>query len=721
MMAVRNSIGWLLCTLLLIAAQGEASDVLRMNAHYIAGPRDGQDRGEWINAMREYRASIRKDEATAPPLDLALYDDSANAWMQDAWTCHFTFLYDHSFYNPEAGAWRFEQFLDDGEREFGGYDIVLLWQAYPRLGFDDRNQFDFYRDLPGGLEGIASIVDRAHARGVKMFTNYNPWDIGTRRDERSDEELLIELLTATGMDGVFLDTLDVVPGDLRRRLDAVRPGIALCPEIHPPIAQLGQCTASWAQWLDDAHPPGLLHLKWIEPRHMQYQIHRWDTSRRDEIRSAFFNGSGMMVWENVFGVYNPWCAEDRRGWRRAVAILRQFSAAFVSDAWDPFYPSLDPKVHINRWPFGDGAVFTILGDAPVDAQLEVADDEATAYYDLWTGQEAANERLPSGRVRVSAPLDPEFAMTAVLAVKRDAVDDELIGFLRNQAKAARTPAPSQDDRNSARPVIEPEPIVRTPLVKRGDPYEGMVFVPGGVHRFHIHHERTEKGCYPDPGTPPKEWKRFTWGNPFREELVHDVGPLEIGPYFIDETAVTNGAFKRFLDATSYRPHHPENFLKHWPNGELPDELADHPVVYVDIEDARAYARWAGKRLPTEYEWQLAAQGPAAQKWPWGDEFEEARVNLTGAALPARTLPNGRSPCGCFQMSGNVWELTESLRDDGHTRYLILRGGSFFEAKGSLWYAPGGPQPCDTHAKFIRLWPGLDRCATIGFRCVMDAR
>ena len=71
------------------------------------------------------------------------------------------------------------------------------------------------------------------------------------------------------------------------------------------------------------------------------------------------------------------------------------------------------------------------------------------------------------------------------------------------------------------------------------------------------------------------------------------------------------------------------------------------------------------------------------------------------------------------MSGNVWEWTESQRDDGHTRFAILRGGSYFQAAGSIWYTDGGPQPCDHHAKFLLLWPGLDRCATIGFRCVVD--
>ena len=67
----------------------------------------------------------------------------------------FLFMYDLSFYDREAGRYRIDEVLDDGEREFGGYDIILLWQSYPRLGIDDRNQIDYYRDMPWRAAGLA--------------------------------------------------------------------------------------------------------------------------------------------------------------------------------------------------------------------------------------------------------------------------------------------------------------------------------------------------------------------------------------------------------------------------------------------------------------------------------------------------------------------------------------------------------------------------------------
>jgi iron(II)-dependent oxidoreductase len=185
--------------------------------------------------------------------------------------------------------------------------------------------------------------------------------------------------------------------------------------------------------------------------------------------------------------------------------------------------------------------------------------------------------------------------------------------------------------------------------------------------------------------------------------------------------VTNAQCAEFLKAARYRPAHRENFLKHWENGGPPAGSEDHPVVYVDLDDARAYARWAGKRLPTEEEWQYAAQGPDGRKYPWGNEWETGRCNNgeTGATTSARAFPTGKSPFGCQDMCGNVWHWTESERSDGRTRFCIIRGGAFFAARGSYWYVDGGPRPANFATKFILAWPGLDRCATIGFRCAAD--
>ena len=123
-------------------------------------------------------------------------------------------------------------------------------------------------------------------------------------------------------------------------------------------------------------------------------------------------------------------------------------------------------------------------------------------------------------------------------------------------------------------------------------------------------------------------------------------------------------------------------------------------------------------MPNEFEWQYAAQGSKALAYPWGNEMQPNRCNqnTNGQTTPVKSFPEGKSPFGCYDMCGNTWELTESEHNDGRTRFVMLKGGSCFKAKGSHWYTDGGN---GFRAKMLLLWPGLDRCSTIGFRCAVD--
>jgi formylglycine-generating enzyme required for sulfatase activity len=224
-------------------------------------------------------------------------------------------------------------------------------------------------------------------------------------------------------------------------------------------------------------------------------------------------------------------------------------------------------------------------------------------------------------------------------------------------------------------------------------------IPGGTFMLRVEHTVREGRC-----------------------PLFDHGPRQVTlpPFALGRTPVTNDQFAAFLEDTAYRPDESRNFLRHWLNGEPPPGKGAHPVVWVSPRDAEAYAAWAGLRLPTDEEWQWAAQGPERMIWPWGNMFEDANCNVSnGDTTAVDRFPDGRSPFGCLDMAGNTWEWTGPEWDDGWHRWRLLRGGSYYAAQGSSWYAPGGPCPNTAHLRFLLLSEGLNRCATVGFRCAAD--
>ena len=108
-----------------------------------------------------------------------------------------------------------------GKKECNVGDSVVLWHAYPRIGLDDLNQFDFYRHMPGGLKGLRAVVDELQAAGIKVFIDCNPWDTGTRRENVSDLDALCEMIRALDADGIFLDTMKEGAAAFRAKLHHV--------------------------------------------------------------------------------------------------------------------------------------------------------------------------------------------------------------------------------------------------------------------------------------------------------------------------------------------------------------------------------------------------------------------------------------------------------------------------------------------------------------------
>ena len=657
-------------------------------------------------ALNEFRARARmKLEYTG-----SLYDRQEFYWVRSCFACCFLMLNDERFLDRGTGRYRVEEFLDCEAEKFGGYDAVVLWQAYPRIGLDERNQFDFYREAPGGLAGLRDVVRRFRARRVKVFLCYNPWDKGTRLGGEDHLAALARMAGDLEADGIFLDTMGKASREFRAKLDSVRAGVTLEGEDALPLQNIHDHHLSWAQWFRDSAAPGVLRNKWVERRHMQHQIARWDWDHTAELHMAWMNGSGMLVWENVFGQWVGWSQRDRSILRSMLPIQRRFVALFSGEAWTPLVPTLHSGVFASEWGGGKERLWTLVNrkeKTSEGALLSVEARPGSRFFDLVLGREM-KARTDGGRALLEGRIGPR-GIGCFYVIESTTPAKSLKSFLKRQRilnqGAQYDPTP---ERSSARRVS----IRRTSLPEQVP--AGMVRIPAAEVNLTVEFQVREVGFYEASPDRPIT-------GPWLQEMRRYVRQVRLSSFAMDVTPVTNWQFSEFLRHSRYRPASPDNFLKHWSNGQVPEGLEQHPVVYVTLEDARAYASWAGKRLPTEEEWQYAAQGPQALKYPWGDEDDPDRRNggQNGGTTPVTAFPSGRSPLGLYDCCGNVWELTESEHTDGRNRFVLLKGGSYYRAKGSLWYFDGGPRPNSHIAKLLVFWPGIDRCSTVGFRCAAD--
>lgn len=205
--------------------------------------------------------------------------------------------------------------------------------------------------------------------------------------------------------------------------------------------------------------------------------------------------------------------------------------------------------------------------------------------------------------------------------------------------------------------------------------------------------------------------------------------VDVAAFEIDRTEVTRGAYGAFLEDSGYRPPHvDEDWAEDWNWSDVGD--ATLPVVLVNWYDARAYCAWAGKRLPTEAEWQMAALGPesANNRWPWGERYDESRLNhgkfeapnvdASDGHLwlaPVGSYPEGRSPYGVDDLFGNAWEYASDWRVE-HASLLGTPGpGLYVAVRGGSYYFDLSRNPGSERHRFLAEL----RRKTSGFRCARD--
>ena len=671
----------------------------------------GDEHEEWLRAVTAWRSERR----IRVGFDPSRYALPALQWAQSSFMQPQMMVQDRYFYDPVAGKYTVDRYLDDLEKRYGGIDAVLIWSTYPNMGIDNRNQLDMVRSMPGGLDGVRRMVEDFHRRGVRVLFPMMMWDQGTRDPGEPWPQAIAEEMKAIDADGVNGDTQDGVPLAFTRAAEKIGHPLAFEPEDGPSDEALAWNVLTWGQY-EFPFAPTVDRYRWLEPRHQVNISDRWNRDKTDDLQFAFFNGEGWESWENIWGIWNGITPSDAEATRRVATMERAVAPFLVSSAWEPYFPTHSYGVYASRWPLGDQTLFTVVnrGEYNVEGpQLTVRFSDGLHYYDLYHGRELTPE-IAANHATLSFPIEAHgYGM--ILAAP--SLPSSLQQLMTKMAALTRAPLASY----SHEWKVLPQRIVDiSATVPAAAAPHGMILIPGGSYLFRV------RGIEIEGGDEAGVDVQYPWEDAPRRFHEHR---LDIHPFYIDKYPVTNADFKKFLDGTHYAPQDSGNFLKDWKNGMYPDGWANKPVTWVSLEDARAYAKWAGKRLPHEWEWQLAAEGLATLQepgrvYPWGNDWIPSAVPApdTGRSLRAPddvdAHPTSASPWGVMDLVGNVWQWTDEFVDD-HTRAAILRGGSYYQPQGSIWYFPQAYRN-DTHGKLLLMAPSYDRSGTLGFRCVRDA-
>jgi len=724
--------------------------------------------GEWQEGLR--RAFQERLLYDVNSFNTDLYTREDLKWIRKAYVMHLIMAWDKEFYDAETGKFNLSSFVKQGKKLYGGDDVVCIWPTWPTLGVDQRNQFDMYRDLPGGLKAIRSLADTLRKSGTRFFIAYNPWDESTRSEGHFQG--LADLIKETSADGVVLDTKGESSKELQEVADQVKSGVIMysegmaVPKDMPGIVSGRVHNALY-------YPPMLNLNKLIRPDFAIFRVAEvYKEPIQREYAVAFFNGYGTEI--NQFAPGHPDDEEKQYEYLgKTSRILRENTESFTEGKLTPLIETLHDSIWVNQWQTSAKTIYSIFSLKPEGFKgklFKIDVNSKQHVVDLWHHKEL--KVSTDGYVEVEAhAFNKSFLGTNnegdvdCLALLPTLINIKLEGNKLSVHAGHGTAIKiwAGDPSYSKEPLLLPITNPDILLNEKFGRYEGK-FV---VQLFNQDLLLDEVIFHVTPGTPRLISKKETTptdskGAPgmvkvpagkFLFKTTHGDGfipyPTEgldqtysMNSFYMDKFPVTNIQFKNFIEASLYQPTDRTNFLKHWINGSIPKGQENFPVVYVSYEDAKAYAVWANKRLPTECEWQYAAQTPLLNEWPWKqqtpvtrkEQFVTETLTVTaiegidpkhtnlgdGKPYSVGSYSKGANPIGLQDLVGSVWQLTNDEYESGSYRYIMMKGGSYFKPSSSWWYVQGGPRELHYRQALLRVSEGFERNATVGFRCVKDA-
>ncbi len=737
-----------------------------------------QYEGDWQEGLRLMFQKRYLYDVEPGTFDDAILRRKDLQWFRNCYAVNLMGGWDTRFYDYQDTSFHVREYLTKMKTLMGGYEVYSIWPTWPALGMDQRNQWDMFRDLPGGYEQLRQLSDQCHNLATKFFICYNPWDESTRSEE-GHLDGMTTITKTVNIDGFVLDTRGKGSIELQNAVDAARSGVIMYSEGMAVPADM-QTIPSGRVHNALYYAPMLNLNKFIKPDFAIFRVAEEARERiRREFNTSFFNGYGTEVNSFSPGRFE-WSEEQMRYWGKLLLIQRENSENFIQAGYLPLIPTLSDSIYVNKWPAAEKTIYTIYNLHPggfTGNLFESESQEGFHFIDLFHHEELHLDTV-DGKYYIPAKLDAfnrydlgtnnESSVSAIarlprlLTVSLNRKTDQLTFSSLKGDKIriwAGTPSygktPKEFDINQKTiqlldefPAYEGKFVIQ--LFRKNELLDETIeMITPGTARLISRPEKTEA-----VKTTPKGMALIPAGmfscNSYRtgdsfiaypDDLTRKGEKVEMKKFYMDQYPVTNAQYKEFLKATRYQPADTTNFLKHWKNRRVPEGQEQFPVIYVTLEDAKAYAKWAGKRLPTELEWQYAAQTEKGNEWPWIQKKPIRRVedfitntlsvwklegigpdrcNLgDGSLYPVGKYPKGKNPYGLYDLVGCVWQLTSDLYDNTTYRYVMVKGGSYFLPSSSFWYVQGGPRELNFRQYLLRVSPSFERKATVGFRCVKD--
>lgn len=640
----------------------------------------------------------------------------------------------HFFYNSIENKYKVNDFIENGIKTFGGYDNIAIDGTWGLTGLDDRTIFDYYNLLPQGIEKLTDINKLIVAASSQMYIGFN---INTFiKQPYNTAQSINTLLKLTNINGIIINGKDICNIKLLK-LDSIENSNFFINNIYELPNNIDFNNYTYA----NRGKPSLNFLSWVYPLRNAFVVStpEWYNIKH-QAQLAFWNGNGIFIDFSSVDNFYTWPNND--------PLIQQLSETYKSN-FGVFkkgrqYPLVEynkqRQIVVNQWTSKYKDILTLYRNNVIEADtftVHLNQGIFPGHYVNIIDHTNVNDYYENNTIYLSVKFNSNniacivrFTDIIKLTPKTDSliVTTSISGTLKvfigkpnnkpifegignynllNLHKLVPNYAGiltfqlynDTEILDEVYYTLEPkqQQIITKPVstLKLGGNAFGMVEITGGMFYF-----QTE--CL----------DTFTFGL--------QSGDLVMNSFYIDEYPVTNAQYYDFIASSDYKPKDSRNYLKHWESGTYPAGQGNYPVVYVSINDAKAYSAWAGKRLPTEIEWQYAAQGSDNRTWPWGNDFQATKCNNAfGRPTPVNTFRKGKSAFGVADMVGNVWQLTNDIYYDGYYSYAVIKGGSYYKPTDIDDNLYTGPQPLYKRKFMPLVSESQQRAATIGFRCVKD--